>query len=102
MKNPNVLKIDVEGYELEVLKGGKNLLENSNAPDICIEYSINHPQFGGSSSEVFRFIKDINKYRVYKLKYRREIPSKLVEIHTEQDLPRADNLFCFLNRKKDH
>jgi len=36
LKNPDFIKIDVEGFEFEVLKGMKNTLEN-NSPDLYIE-----------------------------------------------------------------
>lgn len=36
-KPPNLIKIDVEGYDLKVLTGGENLLESSNFPPILFE-----------------------------------------------------------------
>lgn len=37
--NIRMLKIDVEGWELQVLRGAKNLFQTIRAPIICIEYS---------------------------------------------------------------
>lgn len=36
---PTLIKIDVEGMELEVLEGGLNLIRNSNFPPILFEYN---------------------------------------------------------------
>ena len=46
--NPNFLKIDVEGAELSVLKGAKQVLQNARA--LMVEVSKNH-------KEVFKFLK---------------------------------------------
>lgn len=94
---PDLVKIDVEGFELEVLKGAKNLLSSSSAPALCIEFSTLHPVHGGDLRDVYDFIKEINCYRFFRLKYGKEVPSTLVEI-TKVELPKHDNLFCLLPR----
>jgi len=38
----------------------------------------------------------INDYRIYKLKYGKGRPSKLIKIKSAKDLSFHDNLFCFL------
>ncbi len=98
VNNIRMLKIDVEGYELEVLEGAKKLLSHSNAPIICIEYSNIHPIKGGKPLDIYRFIKRVNDYQVYKLRRGKSIPSKLVRIERADELPYHDNLFCFLRR----
>ena len=51
----NFIKIDVQGYELEVLKGSKNTLKNNN-PIICIEeYKANLEE-----SEEINFLKSLD------------------------------------------
>ena len=54
---PDVLKIDVEGAELEVLRGGINLLRDKKPVVICEVGS-------DSSSEVTKFLKDLG-YRLF-------------------------------------
>ena len=97
LRIPTLIKIDVEGFELEVLKGAKTLLEGSQAPMLCVEYSNLHPQYRGNPRDIYIFIKSVNDYSFYKLKYGKEVPSKLVRISREQELPDHDNVFCFLN-----
>jgi len=95
--NVRMLKIDVEGWELQVLKGAKNFLRSTNAPIICIEYSklVNQP-LNTHLPDIYNYILKINDYRIYKLKYGKGRPSKLMEIKSIKDLPYHDNLFCFL------
>lgn len=98
LRIPTLIKIDVEGFELNVLKGAKTLLEGSQAPMLCVEYSNLHPQCHGAPRDIYRLIKSVNDYSFYKLKHGKEEPSKLVRITREQELPDHDNVFCFLNK----
>lgn len=52
--NPNVVKIDVEGHELEVLQGMRETIERS-APAIICEVS---PQNGGDIKALFELLDD--------------------------------------------
>lgn len=97
VKTPALIKIDVEGYELEVLKGATKLLSSPQAPALCIEFSRMHPMFGGDVLDIYYFIRNVNNYSIFKLKRGKGIPSKLVRILKESDLPYHDNIFCFLN-----
>jgi FkbM family methyltransferase len=97
LRVPNLIKIDVEGFELEVLKGAKTLLEGSQAPMLCLEYSRLHPQSRGTTRDIYTFIKSVNDYSLYRLKKGKGVPSELVRISREQELPDHDDVFCFLN-----
>ena len=97
LRVPNLIKIDVEGFELEVLKGAKILLEGSQAPMLCVEYSNLLPKYRGTARDIYTFIKSVNDYSFYKLKKGKGVPSELVRISREQELPDHDNVFCFLN-----
>jgi len=98
IKLPNLIKIDVEGFELEVLKGAKILLSSLQAPALCVEFSELHPTYGGNVYAIYNFIKSTNDYFFFKLKYGKERPSKLIRISSEKELPYHDNVFCFLNK----
>lgn len=90
----SLIKIDVEGFELEVLKGGIAALKRDR-PVIIVEVSaaregLNNP----SPEDVYNFLDDFGTYRFFKQKGTKERKSKLVEIHSAGDLPAHDNLVC--------
>lgn len=96
-----MMKIDVEGWELEVLKGGKTLLSRSDAPILCIECSRLHPLHNAKIEDLFTFVSEINAYQIFRLARGKERASKLVKIETAEALPRHDNIFCFLPCHKE-
>jgi len=96
IKKVKLIKIDVEGFELEVLKGAKNLLDTFDAPIICIEYFPNRKIFSGESSEVLKYILNVNTYSLFILKETKNTISKLVKIYSIEEIQRPDNIFCFL------
>ena len=96
VKNLRMIKIDVEGWELEVLKGAQNLLGSPDAPIICIEYSDELPVHGGQLLDLYEYLISVNNYCIFKLKKGKDNLSRLIKITTPADLPRHDNLFCFL------
>ena len=93
--NIRMLKIDVEGWELHVLRGAESLLGSPQGPIICIEYS----KLTGSNNDseyIYSYIMEINNYLIYKLEKGKGISSKLIKIEDASELPYHDNLFCFL------
>lgn len=95
---PKLIKIDVEGFELEVLKGARILLSSLQAPALCVEFSSLHSTYAGSVCDIYNFIKNINGYFFFKLKLGKGVPSKLIRINDEKELPYHDNVFCFLKK----
>ena len=88
------LKVDVEGWELEVLRGAVGLL-GGQAPPMCIvECSRLHPPHGSDCAALFQFVVDVNRYKVFRLSRGKEIPSRLVEVPSASHLPLHDNLIC--------
>jgi len=90
----NVIKIDVEGFELDVLKGGIKTIK-SDKPNLIIEHSIDRNNTA-EQYEIYKWLKDLGFYKIYKLKYGKERKSELIEIISEKDLPEHDNIFCTL------
>lgn len=89
-----LVKIDVEGFELEVLKGGANTLRRDR-PVIIVEVSAaREGQNNPSPADVYRFLDQFGIYRFFRQKGTKERRSKLVEICDESDLPTHDNLVC--------
>ena len=79
VQSVRMLKIDVEGWEIHVLKGAKTLLGSIKAPIICVEYSKLVSAQNKQLSDIYYYSLSINDYKIYRL-----------------DLPDHDNLFCFL------
>jgi len=101
-ENCNLIKIDVEGWEMEVLKGGKQFFSSTNAPAIIIECSKDRVNQKDDRSNIYDEIKKLNNYRIFKLKNKKERKGRLVEVKNEMDLPQHDNLFCFLENQLKH
>ncbi|MDB0037791.1 FkbM family methyltransferase [bacterium] len=90
----DVIKIDIEGYELEALKGAKKVIEEKS-PILIVEISDNRENFeGANGKDIFEFVKSIDNYRVFKMYGSKKRASKLVEVTHFSDLPQHDNIFC--------
>jgi FkbM family methyltransferase len=61
---PNIIKIDVEGAELNVLKGAKNTIL-VHRPTILIEYSVNTSSDAGYDRDAVFNIFDFKDYLIY-------------------------------------
>lgn len=95
------IKIDIEGFELEMLKGSSKLLAAEHAPILCVEYSQTVAR-NNDLEDVYDFIKKINNYRIYKFQKSKAEIGKLTEVLDKKDLPVHDNIFCFLEEKTEN
>ncbi|MCK6648305.1 MAG: FkbM family methyltransferase, partial [Bacteroidia bacterium] len=96
-KDIRMIKIDVEGFELEVLKGADEILMQNDSPILIVECSETRENtFGADVGLIYDQLKN-NHYRLYKSKGGKERVSKLVEIISKSDLPKHDNIYCFKN-----
>ena len=57
LENIDLIKIDVEGYEMEVLKGGHKLLENIEF--VMIELNNNSKRYGSNNIEIEEYLKSL-------------------------------------------
>ncbi len=61
--NPTFLKIDVEGFELQVLQGAKAILSTRPKLEIEVHAELLH-QYGASVDDLFRLI-DMKSYKAW-------------------------------------
>ncbi|MDD2822973.1 MAG: FkbM family methyltransferase [Candidatus Daviesbacteria bacterium] len=54
----DMVKIDVEGAELKILKGLKSYLKNSSVGSILFEVNLNCKDYGSTIDELFNFLED--------------------------------------------
>lgn len=67
--SPRLMKIDVEGMELEVMRGATRLLGSERAPMIVFEAHPDHMRAAGTSyAEVRAFLQEHGGYELYALR----------------------------------
>ncbi len=89
---PKVIKIDVEGFELSVLKGASETISKYK-PILIVELSAKRDnQY--QINELIDFIDDFTFYDIFKLEGTKERVSKLIKITSREDLPEHDNIIC--------
>jgi FkbM family methyltransferase len=67
VERPNLIKIDVEGYELEVLKGARDFLAAGKRPDLILEW---HPEFmirSGAPEELYATLAKDLGYSIHRI-----------------------------------
>ena len=89
-----LVKIDVEGWEEQVLVGGEQTLRASTAPALIVEYSMPVQRAAGRERGLYETIRSLNDYRVFGLQRGKEVRSRVREIRSARDLPVEDNLIC--------
>ena len=61
------IKIDVEGWEAQVLAGGREFLSGDEAPLLCVEFTEEAAALAGSScAGLYRFLEDLG-YRIFSI-----------------------------------
>ena len=92
----DLIKIDVEGMELQVLEGAKNTILKDQ-PILIVEFSIERNETNGRQA-LYDVLVSYEIYTLYKLAGGKERDSKLVEIHAFSEIPTDDNVFCLPNK----
>lgn len=79
----DVLKIDVEGAEMKVLKGVELYLKMNKIRILIIELNVNNSLYGSSSNEILNYLKRFN-YKTYKITedLKLEVVRKLIQDET--------------------
>ena len=70
-KCPTVIKLDVEGYETNVLIGAKNILQNPSLIAIIVELNGSGDRYGNKDIEIHNLLtsKGFNSYQYDPAKY---------------------------------
>lgn len=95
IQHVHFVKIDVEGFEMNVLKGSQKLLAGENPPIVCVEFVRRLQQLNNPGNSLYHYLRNINHYRVFQLEKTSSTVSKLIERHDEESLKDCDNLYCF-------
>lgn len=91
----NLLKIDVEGFEMEVLKGSNGILSAENGPILVVECSNTRSNFNYDMVDLFDFLTVNHGYHIFKFSISKEKVSKLVRVNSVEELPEHDNILAF-------
>lgn len=87
---PRLLKIDVEGFEPEVLRGATQVL--SAEPVVCRECSPSVPSSAGDPLAAHRMILSTGRYACFRFKNSKfASPSPLVPVRDDSDLAGMEN-----------
>jgi FkbM family methyltransferase len=89
IKRIDFIKIDVEGEELSVLKGGTDTIREYQ-PKITMELNRNHLDRAGASPQEVLDYWDEQEYSVYRIGYDGEV----VPIHGADQFDEHQNLYC--------
>ncbi len=82
-------KLDVEGWEIEVMKGGLGLFQGNDAPILFMEYTRKF-----HTDELPKLLWDLG-YNIFVLEKGKDKYSKLVAVTPSSTLKYQDNIFCF-------
>ncbi len=96
---PDLVKIDIEGYELEALRGALGLLQGEKPPVLIVECSaVRAVNYHMNVKDIFDLVTACG-YRVFKSK--KEKIKGLREVLTAGTLPLHDNIYCFPDKLPD-
>ena len=85
-----MIKVDVEGFELPVLRGAEDILRGPEPPALCVEYGV----YDGSREDLLSFLRSLPAYRLFNLAGTKSTVSKLREISPGSVPRNGDNIFC--------
>ena len=90
VRTVRMLKIDVEGFELDVLRGCESWLSGRHAPVICVEYGV----YPSASEPLLAFLAALPGYQLFQLSGTKRYASRLDQLSRAQRFRPGDNIFC--------
>ncbi|MDX1951698.1 MAG: FkbM family methyltransferase [Verrucomicrobiota bacterium] len=88
--SPRLIKIDVEGFEIPVMKGGTRLFHDNPQFMVCFEYD---GRKAGEAERTF-FNEQFKDWNIYRLRKGKSRISKLASAPPLKEMRFADNLFA--------
>lgn len=90
-----LIKLDIEGFELEALRGALKILRRPGSPILIIECSAERENSHGKGIKpIYDLLQDIGGYRYFKLSKGKERRSRLIELKKLDEFPSHDNVLC--------
>lgn len=89
----NFVKVDIEGTELQFLRGAKKLFQQAVPPILLMEMALNQTKnFGYVPNDLITFVSELAEYDFYKVD---EINTRLIEIDGFDKDDIGANVICF-------
>lgn len=99
IKNINLLKIDIDGGELKVLRGAESLLKSGNSPMLIVELSNESLRLGYKPMDIVDYLKSLG-YVIYgsRMKFAHLVPindeSSFEQLPVRFEKNEVSNIFC--------
>lgn len=90
--NPTFIKIDVEGYEYNVIKGAKQVFSNSSLKYLLVEFNNSGGKFKFNDDDVYRMILD---YDFIPINY--NVDMKTISVINSYNVHKFNTLFIRKN-----
>jgi FkbM family methyltransferase len=91
----HLVKMDIEGYELEALIGMGSMLSTTERPMLMVECSGDRENSHGRGTKaIFDHMDSVGGYRYFRPRKGKERPSRMVELKGYKEFPEHDNVFC--------
>jgi len=104
-KFPTVIKIDVEGYESQVINGAKKTINNPSLIAIIVELNGSGKRYGKEDNEIHKLLlsKGFNSFQYDPLKYQlKSLKGKYNKISNTLYLRNLDEIQRRISRKKTY
>ena len=94
LRSVRMMKVDVEGFELQVLKGATRLLQSADCPILCVEVDEDMPREDteGGMAAIHAFVMAQNDFKTFKFVGTKFIESKLSPVDDIGEIPKHDNV----------
>lgn len=94
LPKPTLIKIDVEGFEIEVLNGATALIQSENPPALIVESSAHRDHSNATDiSALYNLLRDKPGYKIYKGIKNKAFISSLKMVNRADQMPNHDNVY---------